>query len=133
MPIYEYECTKGHTFELMVPISGPDPKVCVVDGCRSKTKRLLSASGFILKGSGWYATDYPSETRKQGWESESKAANGGTDNGHTCGSGCGHGGAPEGAPQAAAPKPEPAKKAPKIKNPYSGSRKKSKSPAKGKS
>jgi len=33
---------------------------------------MVSAGGFILKGDGWYANDYPSESRKKGWESESQ-------------------------------------------------------------
>ena len=41
--------------------------------------RVVSASGFILKGSGWYTSDYPSEARKKGWEQESKQSSGGSD------------------------------------------------------
>ncbi|MCA9484379.1 MAG: zinc ribbon domain-containing protein [Nitrospina sp.] len=128
MPIYEYECGKGHTFELMVSINGPDPKTCAVDGCRSKPKRMVSAAGFILKGNGWYATDYPSEARKQGLDADSKAAN--PDAGHTCGSTCSHGVKGDGGPtDESAPPPkaltEPIKK-PKEKNPYSGSKRKKK-------
>jgi putative FmdB family regulatory protein len=73
MPIYEYECKKcGSIFEAMQKISAKPLKTCEVNGCKGKVQRLVSASGFILKGSGWYATDYPSDSRKQGWESESK-------------------------------------------------------------
>jgi predicted nucleic acid-binding Zn ribbon protein len=36
-------------------------------------KRLLSAAPFILKGEGWYVTDYPSESRKKARESEKSA------------------------------------------------------------
>ena len=32
--------------------------------------RLVSASGFIFKGSGWFTSEYPSDARKKGWESE---------------------------------------------------------------
>ena len=128
MPIYEYECSKGHAFELMVSINGPDPKTCIVDGCRSKPKRMVSASGFILKGDGWYQSDYPSEARKQGLDQDAKAAN--PDAGHTCSSGCSHkskGGNPYTDEAATPPKAltEPIKK-PKEKNPYSGSKKKKK-------
>ncbi len=128
MPIYEYECGKGHQFELMVSMSGPDPKTCIMDGCRSKPKRMVSASGFILKGSGWYATDYPSDSRKQGIDNEAKDANPGA--GHTCGSTCSHGVKGDGGPtDESAPPPkaltEPIKK-PKEKNPYSTRSKKKK-------
>ena len=77
MPIYEYECDKcGVTFEAMQAISAKPLKTCNGLGCddkdNGKVRRIVSASGFILKGSGWYASDYPSEDRKKGWEKESK-------------------------------------------------------------
>ncbi len=131
MPIYEYECGKGHVFEKMVSISGPDPSTCEVSGCRSKPKRLMSASGFILKGSGWYASDYPSDTRRQGLESEAKAANGGGDGGHSCNTGCSHG-----APNVAEASTDALGKELKktaTTNPYKSGKKKRKSPAKTKS
>jgi putative FmdB family regulatory protein len=77
MPIYEYECDKcGVTFEAMQSISAKPLKTCNGLGCddkdNGKVRRIVSASGFILKGSGWYASDYPSEDRKKGWEQEGK-------------------------------------------------------------
>jgi putative FmdB family regulatory protein len=77
MPIYEYECDKcGVTFEAIQAISAKPLKTCKGLGCgdndNGKVHRLVSASGFILKGSGWYTSEYPSESRKQGWEQESK-------------------------------------------------------------
>jgi len=83
MPIYEYECEKcGVTFEAMQNISAKPLKTCNGLGCNDKDNgkvhRVVSASGFILKGSGWYTSDYPSEARKKGWEQESKQSNGGT-------------------------------------------------------
>ena len=84
MPIYEYECDKcGVTFEAMQGISAKPLKTCNGLGCddkdNGKVRRIVSASGFILKGSGWYASDYPSEDRKKGWEKESKQPKGGCD------------------------------------------------------
>jgi len=84
MPIYEYECEKcGITFEAMQNISAKPLKTCNGLGCNDKDNgkvhRVVSASGFILKGSGWYTSDYPSEARKKGWEQESKQSSGGTD------------------------------------------------------
>ena len=84
MPIYEYECEKcGVTFEAMQSMSARPLKTCNGLGCddkdNGKVRRIVSQSGFILKGSGWYASDYPSEARKQGWEQESKQAKGGAD------------------------------------------------------
>ena len=84
MPIYEYECEKcGITFEAMQNISAKPLKTCNGLGCddkdNGKVHRVVSASGFILKGSGWYTSDYPSEARKKGWEQESKQSSGGAD------------------------------------------------------
>ena len=73
MPIYEYECVKcGGVFELIHAVSATPPKKCETKGCKGKPRRMVSAGGFILKGDGWYANDYPSESRKKGWESESQ-------------------------------------------------------------
>ena len=41
--------------------------------CGKSMKRLISPAAFILKGAGWYVTDYPSQSRKEGMEAEKKA------------------------------------------------------------
>ncbi len=70
MPTYEYECPKcPRVFEVKQRITEPKLEVC--DRCGGPIHRLLSAAPFILKGGGWYVTDYPSEARKQGAKSES--------------------------------------------------------------
>ena len=58
MPIYEYECTScNHHFDLMQKIADAPIKQC--PQCFENTVlRLISAAGFQLKGSGWYATDF---------------------------------------------------------------------------
>ncbi|MCU7939076.1 MAG: zinc ribbon domain-containing protein [gamma proteobacterium symbiont of Bathyaustriella thionipta] len=58
MPIYEYRCDGcGHEMELMQRMSDDPMKDCPV--CQeSKLKKLISAAGFRLKGSGWYETDF---------------------------------------------------------------------------
>ncbi len=69
MPTYEYECLKcGRVFEIRQRISEPPLAAC--DVCGGQVRRLLSAAPFILKGKGWYVTDYPSESRKKALESE---------------------------------------------------------------
>src|SRR2546421_12911124 len=69
MPTYEYECLKcRRVFEIRQRISEPALKVCEV--CGGAVRRLLSAAPFILKGEGWYVTDYPSASRKKAMESE---------------------------------------------------------------
>ncbi len=72
MPTYEYECSKGHRFEVEQSIHDPALKRCRV--CRSKVQRLISASAFILKGGGWYSDGYGSSksTSKTEAGSESK-------------------------------------------------------------
>jgi putative FmdB family regulatory protein len=58
MPIYEYRCSKcGFQDEYLQKISEPPLKVCPSCG-KAKFEKLLSAPGFQLKGSGWYATDF---------------------------------------------------------------------------
>src|SRR5262245_2233853 len=69
MPTYEYQCRKcGRVFEIRQRISEPALTVC--DVCGGEVRRLLSAAPFILKGEGWYVTDYPSASRKQALQSE---------------------------------------------------------------
>ena len=64
MPIYEYRCTEcGHEAEVLQKFSDPALTTCTACGKPSFTK-LLSAAGFQLKGSGWYATDFKSPAKK---------------------------------------------------------------------
>lgn len=58
MPIYEYECTScHHHFDLMQKINEEPAKQC--PKCFENTvTKLVSAAGFQLKGTGWYATDF---------------------------------------------------------------------------
>jgi putative FmdB family regulatory protein len=61
MPIYEYRCGAcGQEHEALQKVSEPPLKVCPACG-KPKLKKLLSAAGFQLKGSGWYATDFKSK------------------------------------------------------------------------
>lgn len=73
MPTYEYRCDRcERTFEVRQRIS--DEPLTACDGCGGPIRRLLSAAPFILKGGGWYVTDYPSEGRKKGMEAEKKSS-----------------------------------------------------------
>src|SRR6204780_4464219 len=56
MPIYEYKCPKCGVVEVMQGIKEASLKKC--PNCKSKVERMISSSSFVLKGSGWYATDY---------------------------------------------------------------------------
>jgi putative FmdB family regulatory protein len=71
MPTYEYECSKGHQFEVEQSMSEPPLKRCRV--CRAKARRLLSASPFILKGGGWYSDGYGSSKKSGSGSSEAKS------------------------------------------------------------
>ncbi len=83
MPTYEYECKKcGHHFEHFQSITAEPLKQC--PKCRGRVKRLMgTGAGIIFKGSGFYQTDYRSESYKKAAKSEagsgtSKAADTGT-------------------------------------------------------
>jgi putative FmdB family regulatory protein len=64
MPIYEYRCEAcGHQEEFLQRVSEPPLTECPV--CHKPTfQKLLSAAGFHLKGSGWYATDFKNKSSK---------------------------------------------------------------------
>jgi putative FmdB family regulatory protein len=63
MPIYEYRCsTCGFQDEYLQKVSEPQLTVCPSCG-KKKFEKLLSAPGFQLKGSGWYATDFKSGSK----------------------------------------------------------------------
>lgn len=64
MPIYEYRCsTCGYQKEYLQKVS--DPRLTDCPECGKPTfDKLLSAAGFQLKGSGWYATDFKNNGAK---------------------------------------------------------------------
>ena len=58
MPIYEYRCAEcGFQEEHLQKVSEPPLTVCPSCG-KDAFRKLVSAAGFQLKGSGWYATDF---------------------------------------------------------------------------
>ena len=57
MPIYEYECQKcGARLERIQKFS--DPILTECPKCKGRLKKLISNTSFVLKGTGWYVTDY---------------------------------------------------------------------------
>jgi putative FmdB family regulatory protein len=74
MPTYDYECDAcGHTFELFQSISDPVKKKCPDCG-KPKLRRLFgTGAAVVFKGSGFYQTDYRSESYKKGAEKDKPA------------------------------------------------------------
>lgn len=79
MPTYDYECSAcGHKFEAFQSFS-EEPLVKCPACKKKKLKRLFGAgAGIIFKGSGFYTTDYRSDSYRKSAESDSKAASGGS-------------------------------------------------------
>ena len=75
MPTYDYECEScGHQFEQFQSITARPTRKCPECG-KMKLRRLIGAgAGVIFKGSGFYQTDYRSESYKQGEKSEKKSS-----------------------------------------------------------
>lgn len=71
MPTYEYKCDAcGHQFEKFQSITAPAIKKCPVCG-KQKVRRLIGpGAGLIFKGSGFYITDYRSDSYKNSAKSD---------------------------------------------------------------
>jgi putative FmdB family regulatory protein len=64
MPIYEYRCAAcGHQDEHLQKVSDAPLTKCPACG-KAKYQKQLSAAGFQLKGTGWYATDFKGGAKK---------------------------------------------------------------------
>jgi putative FmdB family regulatory protein len=72
MPLYEYRCSGcGHQQEFLQKWS--DEPVTVCTSCGKPTfQKMLTAAGFQLKGSGWYATDFKNGGSKPAAKSDAK-------------------------------------------------------------
>ncbi len=64
MPIYEYQCDDcGHKLEILQRMSDDPLKTC--PSCsHDALRKLVSAAGFQLKGTGWYVTDFRDKGKK---------------------------------------------------------------------
>ncbi|MBI3813175.1 MAG: zinc ribbon domain-containing protein [Nitrospinae bacterium] len=72
MPIYEYECTKcSDNFEITQKITDKPLKKC--SKCGGKLQKIISNTSFVLKGTGWYKTDYAAKP-KEGSKKEEKSS-----------------------------------------------------------
>ena len=76
MPTYEYECEKcGDVFEEFQSINSEPLKKCKREECDGAVKRLFSpGAGFIFKGSGFYKTDYRSDSYKKAAQNDSTSS-----------------------------------------------------------
>lgn len=79
MPIYEYQCDAcQHYFDAMQKMGEEPIKICPV--CQQPSvKRLVSAAGFQLKGSGWYETDFKHKNKPATIETKQDKATGSTE------------------------------------------------------
>jgi putative FmdB family regulatory protein len=70
MPIYEYRCGNGHTFEVMQSMS--DDPVAVCEVCSEPVQRVFHPVAVHFKGSGFYTTDYGRNRSGGGGDSGSR-------------------------------------------------------------
>ena len=76
MPIYEYQCQKCHKkHEFWQKITEGPIKKC--PACKGPLERLISGTGFVLKGSGWYKSDYERKGKPGGSDQKSEEASSG--------------------------------------------------------
>ncbi len=71
MPTYEYECSRcGHRWELFQSITAKPVRTCADCGARTAKRLFGTGAGVIFKGSGFYQTDYRSESYKKAAEAD---------------------------------------------------------------
>jgi putative FmdB family regulatory protein len=82
MPIYEYRCEHGHTFEVMQRMSDDPVEIC--ETCEAPVSRVFHPIAVHFKGSGFYNTDYGTKKRArekstaEGNSSRAKSSEGGS-------------------------------------------------------
>jgi putative FmdB family regulatory protein len=64
MPLYEYRCENGHTFEVMQKMADDPVETCEV--CGAPVQRVFHPVAVHFKGSGFYNTDYGKQRRGAG-------------------------------------------------------------------
>jgi putative FmdB family regulatory protein len=85
MPIYEYRCSNGHTFEVIQSMSADPVETCEV--CGAPVERVFHPVAVHFKGSGFYTTDYAKKAKagaaKDGGSSSDSGSSdsGGSDSG----------------------------------------------------
>jgi putative FmdB family regulatory protein len=75
VPIYEYKCSRGHTFEAMQKMA--DDPLTECEECGAAVERVFHPVAVHFKGSGFYTTDYGSKSKaKASSDGESKPSDG---------------------------------------------------------
>ena len=78
MPIYEYRCENGHTFEVIQSMSDDPVETCEV--CGAPVERVFHPVAVHFKGSGFYSTDYKGKSKtSSGSDGDSSSGDGGSD------------------------------------------------------
>jgi putative FmdB family regulatory protein len=72
MPIYEYRCDRGHTFEVMQRMT--DDPVASCSTCEAPVQRVFHPVAVHFKGSGFYTTDYGKNKAGSSTEGKSESA-----------------------------------------------------------
>ena len=76
MPIYEYRCERGHTFEVMQRMT--DDPISSCSTCEAPVQRVFHPVAVHFKGSGFYNTDYGKKKKGSGSETGSESKDSGS-------------------------------------------------------
>ena len=76
MPLYEYRCDRGHTFEVMQRMSDDPITSCTT--CEAPVQRVFHPVAVHFKGSGFYTTDYARRKKSGGGSSDEAGGGGGS-------------------------------------------------------
>ena len=80
MPTYEFRCPEGHEFEKFYRSIGTAESDAACPTCGKAAERMMSATGFAFKGSGFYLTDYGKNAhRGEAPKAHSESAGGGSE------------------------------------------------------
>jgi putative FmdB family regulatory protein len=72
MPIYEYRCLNGHTFEVIQSMSDDPVETCEV--CGAPVERVFHPVAVHFKGSGFYTTDYAGKSKAAAKDGDSSSS-----------------------------------------------------------
>ena len=75
MPIYEFECSScSKVSEHIMKMSDKNPSSCPYCESKESLRKLMSQTSFVLKGEGWYETDFKGTPKKNSTESSAKSS-----------------------------------------------------------